>query len=193
MQDNLNYYNRIRNAPRLEGALSDWATVDELGLIKLGNGEAAILHRNNTTDNLEGLPATGDYQYRNVSYGNQRLPQTWQQLLGILGSTQSMQWYAYFEDTVLFASDQATLKSLIGNFKDGNTLTNDPNFTALQNSLASDASFLWVLNTQSWASNTAVPFPVKSYPFIGLQASGSTDFMLLHLQVQPLQEVNSSC
>lgn len=191
LQDNLNYYNRIRNAPKLEGALSDWATVDELGLIKLGNGEAAILHRNNTTDNLEGLPAVGDYQYRNVSYGNQRLPQTWQQLLGILGSTQSMQWYAYFEDTVLFASDQATLKSLIGNFKDGNTLTNDPNFTALQNSLASEASFLWVLNTQSWASNTAVPFPVKSYPFIGLQASGSTDFMLLHLQVQPLQEVQA--
>ena len=76
-----------------------------------------------------------------MSYGNQRLPQTWQQLLGILGSTQSMQWYAYFEDTVLFASDQATLKSLIGNFKDGNTLTNDPNFTALQNSLASEAFY----------------------------------------------------
>ena len=81
LQDNLNYYNRIRNAPKLEGVLSYWATVDELGLIKLGNGEAAILHRNNTTENLEGLPATGDYQYRNVSYGNQRLPQTWQQLL----------------------------------------------------------------------------------------------------------------
>ena len=64
LQDNLNYYNRIRNGPKLEGVLSYWATVDELGLIKLGNGEAAILHRNNTTENLEGLPATGDYQYR---------------------------------------------------------------------------------------------------------------------------------
>jgi hypothetical protein len=85
---------------------------------------------------------------------------------------------AKIDDFLIYTSDKAFLKQLIGAKLDGNTLSKDFNFKSLLEDLADNSSYLWVGNTlnlkNKWAKNSSKKLvwdniKLNKYPLIVTQ------------------------
>jgi len=188
LQDNLNYYNRQKNNAKPSTNLVDWPTIDEWALVTLKQGTGLLLHRNNTENELV-LETESEKTYRGVTYARMQLPDAWSALATVMAQPFEFNWGCRIDDFLLFAENEATLRTLISNAKDGSTLRNNNDYQSLKAQLAEAASFLWVASGQSIQGvHTEIPFPVKSYPYVALQGVGEKNYVHLRLHVQPHQK-----
>jgi len=188
LQDNLIYYSRQKNTSKPTTSLEDWPTIDEIALVTLKQGVGMILHKNNRENELP-LVEENQKNYRGVTYFNVSIPDVWTALAAAIAEPYNFNWGCRLDDFVLFAENEATLRTLISNYKDGSTLSNNSDYKTLKAQLAEEASFLWVAHGESIkGTQTTIMFPAKSFPFIALQGVGEKNYAHLRLQIQEHQK-----
>ena len=163
------------------------------------------LHLNNEENIPEGLFSNTEskHNFRGINIRDQSLPEDFLSFLMSFGAPFKPSQVAKIDDFLIYTSDKAFLKQLIGAKLDGNTLSKDFNFKSLLEDLADNSSYLWVGNTSNlknkWKKNSSKKMAwdnikLNKYPLIVTQGISENNFVQCRFTVQqdnPKQEKNS--
>ena len=205
LEDNFKKYSRYKNTPLNKINFDLLSTVDEIAWLKYNSNQAVYLHLNNEENIPTGLfsDTESKYNFRGVKIRDQSLPEDFLNFLESFGAPFKPSQVAKVDDFLIYTSDKAFLKQLIGVKLDGNTLFNDFNFKSLLEDLADNSSFLWVGNTSNlknqWKENSSKKMvwdniKINKYPLVVMQGISEDDFVQSRFTAQPdnpKQEKNS--
>ena len=165
-----------------------------MGWIYQNEKKALIFHLNNTENQFPLLSfETEGKKYRSISYYPIKLPVEIIEMTAQFGEKVNVKWAAPIEDYLIFTEEETLMKNILGNFIDGNTLSNNLAYEELQDQLASNSSFLWIASTEKlfdlWKKkglkNKALDdISSTDYPLITFQGVGEENFTHLHLRAQ---------
>ena len=205
LEDNFKKYSRYKNTPLNQIKFDLLSTVDEIAWLKYNSNQAVYLHLNNEENIPEGLFSNTEskHNFRGINIRDQSLPEDFLSFLMSFGAPFKPSQVAKIDDFLIYTSDKAFLKQLIGAKLDGNTLSKDFNFKSLLEDLADNSSYLWVGNTlnlkNKWAKNSSKKLvwdniKLNKYPLIVTQGISENNFVQSRFTVQqdnPKQEKNS--
>lgn len=206
LEDNFKQYSRYENIPLTNINFTPLSSVDEIAWIRTKATKALYFHLNNSENSTPLVNTESEVvdSYRNVEIKNQTLPKDIVRFLDAFGMSFQPTLVAELDDFLIFASDKAFLKQLIGNRLDGNTLENDFNFKSLQEDLADNSTFLWVGKTanlknqweelQTDKKKKWGKVNLKKYPLVALQGIAEKGFVQSRLTAQsdnPEQQKNT--
>ena len=205
LEDNFKKYSRYKNTPLNQIKFDLLSTVDEIAWLKYNSNQAVYLHLNNEENIPEGLFSNNEskHNFRGINIRDQSLPEDFLSFLMSFGAPFKPSQVAKIDDFLIYTSDKAFLKQLIGAKLDGNTLSKDFNFKSLLEDLADNSSYLWVGNTlnlkNKWAKNSSKKLvwdniKLNKYPLIVTQGISENNFVQSRFTVQqdnPKQEKNS--
>ena len=205
LEDNFKKYSRHKNTPLNKINFDLLSTVDEIAWLKYNSNQAIYLHLNNKENIPTGLfsDTESKYNFRGVNIRDQSLPEDFLNFLESFGAPFKPSQVAKVDDFLIYTSDKAFLKQLIGVKLDGNTLINDFNFKSLLEDLADNSSFLWVGNTfnlkNQWKENSSKKMvwdnvKLNKYPLVVMQGISEDNFVQSRFTAQPdnpKQEKNS--
>ena len=205
LEDNFKKYSRYKNTPLNQIKFDLLSTVDEIAWLRYNSNQAVYLHLNNEENIPKGLFSnTGSkYNFRGISIKDQSLPEDFLSFLNSFGAPFKPSQVAKVGDFLIYTSNEAFLKQLIGAKLDGNTLHKDFNFKSLLEDLADNSSYLWVGNTSNlknkWEKNSSKKtawdnIKLNKYPLIVTQGISENNFVQSRFTFQkdnPKQEKNS--
>jgi len=206
LEENFKKYTRYKNIPINNINFDVLSNVDELAWVRNKSNIALYIHLNNTEAlSPELLPESSTQeQFRGVTIQEPQLPEDVLLFLETFGMTFNPNALARIDDYLIYATDKAFLKQLIGVRLDGNVLSKDFNFKSLQEDLADSSTFLWIGNTvnlkNQWkeqqGKNDKVwkQIDLESYPLLALQGIAEKNFIQSRFTAQrdnPQQQKNT--
>ncbi len=195
LEDNFKKYSRYKNTPLNQINFDLLSSVDEIALLKNNSNQALYLHLNNLENislNLFSDTESSD-KFRGVNIKDQSLPKDLLSFLEAFGMPLNLSQVAKVDDFLIYASEKAFLKQLIGIKLDGNTLNNDLNFKNLLEDLADNSTFLWIGKTSNlknkWKENSLKKkawdnIKLSKYPLIAIQGISEDVFVQTRFTAQ---------
>lgn len=206
LEDNFKKYSRYKNIPLVEIDFDLLSGVDEITWLSTKSNKALYFHLNN----VETIPSvlfsdqTSEDSYRDISISQVRFPKDLLYFLGAFGAPLDPNYVAQVDDFLIYTTDKAFLKQLIGAYLDGNTLAKNFNYKSLQEDLADRSTFLWLGNTANLKNQWKENMPEKEsawdsikleqYPLLVLQGIAESSFIQSRFTAQrdnPKQQKNS--
>lgn len=195
LEDSFKKWVLFHNQPLPSSDLNDLRSVDELGIVRINGEHALVFHLQNESEaEATFIPESQRKLYRKQAYYKSTLSREIKVLLGILGEEVVPQWVTKMDDFLFFAESETVLKSIIGAYKEGKTLSNDESFQRFYDETLSDRfSLLWVAQTEKIATQFSKNkfwkgVDNKKLPYIGLQGIVEDAFLHLHIRFHQAEE-----
>lgn len=190
LEDQFKRWIRYHNYPLRNTELTVLTSIDELALVKMGNGNGMILH---SQDEIQAkatfLTSETEKTYRGVHYSTQKTPKALEAFAGILGHQMDIEWGAIIEDFVFLATNEATLKSLIAAYKEERTLVQSKDYQDFKTEMLFESiSLQWVTQTSYLKKQTPQHplwenFETSDYPFLAFQGIVESDYLHQHYRL----------
>lgn len=182
---------RLKNIPLAQVDLKFLKTIDEIGWVKLTTETALLFHSYNEIQTKEDLSPALDKvkEYRNVSYYSIKLNDDILKFLKTVGVAVNPKWIAVVDSFIILTHTEEALKTIIGSYKDENTLNKNLMYTSFKEDLATRNSFFWVAQTKELMQflkgkkNTWSKIDTNKHPFIAFQGTFENNFAHLHFRV----------
>ncbi len=145
LENNFKNYSRQQNIPLNTIDFSLFNSVDEIGWMTQETSKAVFFHLNNNNPlSKELIQRVNEKKYRDVSYYSGVLPKEMRLFLEAFGTSVNPQWMMLINDFLVYGEDEKIMQLIISSFKDKNNLATDTNYSMLKESLADNATFLWM-------------------------------------------------
>lgn len=182
LETNFRRFTQLRNMAVSVVDLRDLSLVDELGWIRKNKNSGLFMHLTTLENEFPLLVEQNNpKRYRGTTYFQVELPQTIAKFSKAFGQKATYRWGTLLGDFALFTENEDFLKYVITNFKDGRVMAKKTAYQSLEDTFSGRGSFLWVAQTALFFDPKH--FPSESYPLIGLQGVGETDFVHLHFRL----------
>lgn len=193
LEDNFKRLSRKMNLPIKAIDISKIKGLNEIAWVWVGDEKSIVLQIENGEEFPNFISKNGEYKkYRSAQYQKIVLPPDFSHLLNLLGDEIVPQWGAYLDNLLFMSTSESGLKNILGQLIDKKTLLQSPAFQNLNQSLATQSSFLWLGQTKNllthWQQNNAPQntkdIPAEDFPLLAFQGVGEKDFAHLHFSIQ---------
>lgn len=187
LSENIKQYSTYKNLPIESQSLKSISSIDELSIIDFNKGMSIFVHKSNEINQSIDLDKLNK-SYRNIKYGiAETFPHGISTILKFLEIDFEAKHVAQIEDYTLFTNSESLIKSIIGSFKDGNTLQNDINFSSLLKRLSNVNSGIWITKTESLydkekRKKSNYKFKFEKFPLLAIQWINDVNFAHIHVR-----------
>ena len=187
LTEKLKQYSNYKNIPANLESLKNISSIDEISIVDFNQGMSIFVHKSNQINQLIDKEKLNK-SYRNIKYGiTDTIPSGISTILEFLEINFEAKHVAQIEDYILFSNSESLTKSIIGNFKDGNTIQNDLNFTSLLKKLSNVNSGIWFAKTESLfnkekSKKSNYNFKFKKFPLVAIQWINDVEFAHIHVR-----------
>ena len=200
----------LNNALETEDAFKQWvlhhnialpeinlkalSTIDEIGWIKLGSETVLLFHSQNEERAKKNLlpKLENAKNFREILYYQTNLPDDILLFSKAIGSQVKPNWGAVIENFFVFTASEKAIKTVIGNYKDGSTLSKNIIYNTFKETLVSESSIYWIAQTkhliEGWVNKKEKKKPwskldTNRFPYIAFQGTLENSFMHMHLRI----------